>query len=166
MKNKLIALLLTFLLLAPGCGNSEAPSNSTSKSSSSNTSISPVYETGSIEKELQDYAVDVIAENYSNIDINSISINQDLGTEEDSDYIILVNLTWNQKNSASTSKEVLALYSEDFAARIGSGQSLINEISIFWTVPYLDNATAKWSYEKNGNGMYLSDNMMDSIFDE
>lgn len=30
-------------------------------------------------------------------DIDSITVNEDLGTEEDGDYVVLVNLTWKQK---------------------------------------------------------------------
>ena len=61
---------------------------------------------------------------------------------------------------------MLEMYSSDFAARIGSDQPAVNEVAIFWTVPYLDNANAKWAYERNGEGMYLSDNMMDSVFNQ
>lgn len=139
---------------------------SQSISTSEDISVQPEYEDGSPKKELQDYAVNIIIENYNSTEIDSLSINDALGTDEPDDYIILVNLIWNAKNSASTSKDVLELYSEDFAAQIGRDQSSVKEIAIFWTIPYLNNATAKWSYEREGDGMYLSDNMMDSIFNE
>ncbi len=131
----------------------------------SSISIEPIYEEGSLEKELQDYAVKIITENYTYTDIESLTVNENLGTEEDGDYIILARLTWNQKNKASTSQDMLSMYSSDFAARIGMDQPSVNEVTIFWTVPYLNNANAKWSYERNDDGMYLSDNMMDSVFD-
>lgn len=132
----------------------------------SSISIEPIYEEGSLEKELQDYAVKIITENYTYTDIESLTVNENLGTEEDGDYIILARLTWNQKNKASTSQDMLSMYSSDFAARIGMDQPSVNEVAIFWTVPYLNNANAKWSYERNDDGMYLSDNMMDSVFDQ
>lgn len=128
--------------------------------------IEPEYENGSAEKGIQDYAVSIIAENYTDTDINEIAINENLGTEEGGDYIILARLTWNVKNSGSMSKKMLEMYSSDFAARIGNDQLAVNEVAIFWTVPYLDNANAKWAYERNGEGMYLSDNMMDSVFNQ
>ncbi len=128
--------------------------------------IEPEYEDGSIEKEIQDYAANVISENYTDTDIQQIEINENLGTEEDGDYIILTRLIWNTKNSGHTSKEMLEMYSSDFAARIGNEQPSVNEVAIFWTVPYLDSANAKWAYERNGDGMYLSDNMMDSVFNQ
>lgn len=132
----------------------------------SSISIEPIYEEGSLEKELQDYAVKIITESYTYTDIESLTVNENLGTEEDGDYIILARLTWNQKNKASTSQDMLSMYSSDFAARIGTDQPSVNEVAIFWTVPYLNNANAKWSYERNDDGMYLSDNMMDSVFDQ
>ncbi len=143
--------------------NSDDPEEETADSS---ISIEPVYEEGSSEKELQDYAVKIIMENYTYTDIESISINDDLGTDEEGDYIILARLIWNQKNKASTSKEMLSMYSSDFAARIGIEQPSVSEVAIFWTVPYLDNASAKWSYERVDAGMQLSDNSMDSVFNE
>lgn len=153
--------LLLFVLILSGCGDSK-PNASNSK----NVSVYPEYEDGSPKKELQDYAVNIILNNYNDTDIDSISINDNLGTDDPNDYIMLVHLTWNTKNSASTSKKVLELYSEDFAAQIGRDQSSVKEIAIFWTVPYLNNASAKWSYERMGDGMSLSDNMMDSAFNE
>ena len=129
-------------------------------------SVEPAYEDGSTEKEIQNYAVNIIIDNYTDTDIEQMEINENLGTEEDGDYIILARLTWNTKNSGTSSKEMLVMYSSDFAARIGAEQPAVNEVAIFWTVPYLDNANAKWAYERKDEGMYLSDNMMDSVFSQ
>lgn len=52
--------------------------------------------------------------------IDRITINDDLGTEADGDYIALVYLTWNQKNTEKTSKKMLEMYSSDLAATLGS----------------------------------------------
>ena len=129
-------------------------------------SIAPEYEDGSVEKDIQNYAAKIIKEDYTDTDIQELAINENLGTEESGDYIILARLTWNVKNSGSTSKEMLEMYSDDFAARIGKDQLAVNEIAVFWTVPYLDDANAKWAYERSGEGMYLSDNMADTIFSD
>lgn len=84
--------------------------------------------------------------------IDRITINDDLGTEADGDYIALVYLTWNQKNTGKTSKKMLEMYSSDLAATLGEQNSSVNEIAIFWTVPYL-NDTAKCSYKRNGGSL-------------
>lgn len=162
MNKKLVSLsLLLSIFILSGCGNSKPAATA-----SENISVQPEYESGSPQKKLQDYAANIILENYSDTDIDTLSINDNLVTDEPDDYIILANLTWNVKNSASTSKDVLELYSEDFAAQIGRDQPSVKEISIFWTVPHLNNATAKWSYERSDSAMYLSDNMMDSVFND
>lgn len=128
--------------------------------------IAPEYEDGSIEKDIQNHAANIIKEDYTNTDISEIAINENLGTEEVGDYIILARLTWNAKNSGSMSRKMLEMYSDDFAARIGNDQPSVNEVAIFWTVPYLGDANAKWAYERNGEGMYLSDNMTDTVFSD
>ncbi len=186
MKRRIATLLLTLILAisvtACGGNTSETDDSIDSKEMDENNlseqdisdsveyeeiiSITPEYEDGSVEKDIQNYAANIIMENYIETVIDSISINENLGTEEDGDYIILARLTWNAKNSGTLSKEMLEMYSSDFAARIGKDQLAINEVAIFWTVPYLNDANAKWAYERKGEGMYLSDNMMDTAFSD
>lgn len=102
---------------------------------------------------------------YDYTDVDSISINKDYGTKTKNDYIALVNLTWEQKNSASLSKEMISMYSEDLAAFVGKKCKNVHEICIFWTVPYLNDASAKCSYERKHGGMYSTDTIFDYNFD-
>ena len=104
-----------------------------------------------IEANLRSYVSD-----YDYTTIDSITINEDAGTDTPDDYIALVNLTWSQKNSQETTKKMLDMYSQDMAARIYKDSSSVQEICIFWTIPYL-NASAKWSFERGSNGMYATD---------
>ena len=112
----------------------------------------PLSETDAIKEVIKNR----IEEKYNGTDIDSITINEDSGTEETGNYIALVYLTWNVSNSAKTSKEMLEMYSEDLAAIVAEGCSNVQEIAVFWTVPYL-NGSAKCAYERKGDGMYLSD---------
>ena len=106
-----------------------------------------------------------IGDEYTYTDIDSITINENLGTEDvEGDYIALVNVTWTQMNKGPTSKKMLSMYSEDLAAYIGEECPNVQEIAIFWTVPYLDNANAKCAYERKGDGMYEMDMMWDNAF--
>lgn len=106
-----------------------------------------------------------IGDEYTYTDIDSITINENLGTDDvDDDYIALVDLTWTQMNKGPTSKKMLSMYSEDLAAYIGEECPNVQEIAIFWTVPYLDNANAKCAYERKGEGMYEMDMMWDNAF--
>lgn len=107
---------------------------------------------------------DRIFEEYDQTRVDHVSINEDLGTKKDGDYIALVYLIWNVKNSGSMSKRMISMYSEDLAATVGKECSNVQEITIFWTVPYLDDASAKCSYERKSGGMYETDTMFDSNF--
>ena len=92
---------------------------------------------------------------YTAIDDIVVNDNMERG---DGTYIVLVYLTWNQKNSQSTTLDMLDMYSSDFAATIGEDFPKVDQVALFWTVPYHNNATAKWSYYRSGDNMYLEDN--------
>lgn len=104
-----------------------------------------------IQANLRSYVSD-----YDYTTIDGITINDDAGTTAPDDYIALVNLTWSQKNSQETTEKMLDMYSQDMAARIYKDSSNVQEICIFWNVPYL-NASAKWSFERGSDGMYKTD---------
>lgn len=113
-----------------------------------------------IEKVLNDR----IIEKYTYTDIDSITINDNLGTDEEGDYVALVYLTWNVKNSGKTSKEMLKMYSADLAATLAEQNETVKELAIFWTVPYL-NDNAKCSYERLPNGFTEMDMAWGSAFE-
>lgn len=132
----------------------------TSESMEASSSDEPNTPQGIIEQVIRNR----IGEEYTYSEIDRITINDNLGTDATDDYIALVYITWNQKNSGKTSKEVLKLYSDDLAATIGEQCENVQELAIFWTVPYLNNANAKCAYERKGNGMYEMDMMWDTAF--
>ena len=105
-----------------------------------------------------------IDENYTLTDLDDITVNEDMGTDEDGDYVVLVNLTWNQKNKGSTSQEMLDLYSSDIAARTYKDLPEVQELCIFWTVPYLNDGKAKISFERTDGGMVYTDKVFDEKF--
>lgn len=96
-----------------------------------------------------------VSSNFDKTSVDSVTVNDDLG--KGSGYIALVNLTWNVKNSAETSKKVLEMYSDDLAATIAAKYSSVNEIAVFWKVPYLTNNTSKWSYSCTEGKAYSMD---------
>lgn len=113
-----------------------------------------------VKKTIQGY----IDANYTFTSIDSIDVNPNLGTEATGDYIALVHLTWDQKNSGKTSRDMLDMYSQDMAVRIYSDLPEIQELAVFWTVPYLNNGTAKMSFERTSNGMRITDSIFDKNF--
>ena len=125
--------------------------NSNSSSLAETTRYTVLTDEDYIQANLRSYVSD-----YDYTTIDSITINNDAGTDTPDDYIALVNLTWSQKNSQETTEKMLDMYSQDMAARIYKDSSNVQEICIFWNVPYL-NASAKWSFERGSNGMYKTD---------
>ncbi len=121
----------------------------------------PESEQSKVEKKVQEY----IDAYYTKTEIDSITVNEDLGTDVDGDYIALVRLTWNVSNSAELSKEVLDIYSSDMASRMYKDLPEIQELAVFWTVPHLNNGSAKISFERKDDGMYYTDTVFDSNFD-
>lgn len=155
----LSALVLCLLLCA--CGTKQDGTNASSEIELSTTAEETVAltEKEQIEKSLSER----IEEEYYNTVIDGITINDDLGTEKEDDYIALVHLTWNTRNSGKLSKTVLKMYSDDLAATLAEENDSVQEIAIFWTVPYL-NDTAKCSYERVPNGFRVMDEMWGGAF--
>ena len=60
-------------------------------------------------------------------------------------------------------KEMLKMYSDDLAATLANENDTVQEIAIFWTVPYL-NDTAKCSYERVPDGFVVMDEMWGNAF--
>jgi len=182
MKRKLLAVLCCIVLfssvfLALGCSKEEEnPKDNTSDNTVSQEDVSTLstdnttadLEEMSEDEKIKSTVSSIIKENYSSTVIDSISINENLGTETEGDYIVLAYLTWNVKNTASTTLEMMALYSEDFAARIGSDVPNVSEISVFWTIPYHSESdvAVKYSYERKDDGMYQTDKMIASFLNQ
>lgn len=107
----------------------------------------------------------IVEEYYSSTDITNIAINENHGTEDDGDYIALVYLTWNVKNKPDTTKQMLSMYSEDFAARIGTDIQNVSEFTVFWTVPYYSEVetAVKYTYARVEGGMIQTDCLIGNI---
>lgn len=133
---------------------------STANSAQTSESSTPISEKDQVEATLRG----IVAEYYDDTDVSAVTINENLGTDETDDYVALVYLTWNVKNSKGTTKEMLAMYSEDFAARVGMELEHVTDFAVFWTVPYYSasDTIAKYSYERKGGGMYQTDAMIGS----
>lgn len=92
-----------------------------------------------------------INKNYKDTDIDSITINND--------SIALVHLTWNVKNTAGTTKDMLKMYSDDLAATMAAEHKELTEIAVFWKVPYL-SSDCKWHYECKDGKAFMDDSFV------
>ena len=64
--------------------------------------------------------------------------------------------TFDMPNKADTAKKTISMLAEDMAARVGQDLSDVNELCIFWDVPYLES-DAKTQFERKDNGMAIGD---------
>lgn len=82
-----------------------------------------------------------------------------MSTDQDNKLIALVHLSFDFKNSAQTSYNMVEMFSDDLASKIGTDKNTINQIAVFWKVPYIgeDETLAKFSYERSGEHMIITD---------
>ncbi|WP_060668225.1 hypothetical protein [Oceanobacillus caeni] len=127
-------------------------------------SQSETDETTDIQNQIESEAKTYI-EDYNDTSIKDIKINEDLGTGEG--YITLVYLSFDAKNTAGTSKDMIEMYSNDLGARLADNKD-VNEVTVFWEVPYLhegDNI-AKYNMQRQGDGMAIKEEYFDpNIFE-
>lgn len=119
-----VAVLLATLTLIGGCGNQEpsdtatesAPDTEVTTTGAASAAETPVVltETQKIEKILTDR----IAEQCTMTQIDRITINDDLGTEADGNYIALVYLTWDQKNIGMLPKYLITSSSKTLTSML------------------------------------------------
>ena len=158
-----MAMAVCACIALAGCGGSSAPSSGAAAESSASFATegyAATYDAGTPEGTIEGVIAARVADKMASTDIDGITVNAD--ASNDGKYIALVNLTWNVKNSAETSKKMLAMYSEDLAATLANESPDVSEVAVFWTVPEL-GATAKVSYASNGTGMMLADEMWDGF---
>ncbi|WP_053215878.1 hypothetical protein [Bacillus altitudinis] len=101
----------------------------------------------------------IVEDNYKSASIEKIEINQDMSTDQDNKLIALVYLSFDFKNSAQTSYNMVEMFSDDLASKIGTDNNTINQIAVFWKVPYIDEeeTLAKFSYERSGEHMIITE---------
>lgn len=101
----------------------------------------------------------IVEDNYKAASIEKIKINLDMSTDQDNKLIALVYLSFDFKNSAQTSYNMVEMFSDDLASKIGTDNNTINQIAVFWKVPYIDEdeTLAKFSYERSGEHMIITD---------
>ena len=96
-----------------------------------------------------------VSNNYEDSVVDDVAVNDDVHDKKG--RVVLVNLTWNRNNSEATTKDMLSRYSDDLAAHLNDSFSSVNEVAVFWTVPYLNDKTFKYQYSRTDNGMALTD---------
>lgn len=118
-------------------------------------------------KDIEKTIKDRVSDEYSRTVIKKIDINENLGTDEEDDYIVLPHLKWDVQNRPKMTREMLEMYSDDLAATLAKHKN-ITEITIFWEVPYHleGNNIAKMNYSRSGDGMAIGERWYDPLIRE
>ncbi len=98
-----------------------------------------------------------IKEQYHNVTIDDIRINDDLGRDEEGYYIVLVDLRFEVKNRRKTANEMMRMYSDDLVAILAKkGIESISEACVFWEDEY-NNRNLKYAYKFTDGNFYIMD---------
>lgn len=96
---------------------------------------------------------------YLNTTISEIKLNDNLGTDIEGDYILLVYGSFDIKNSKETGNKVLRMYADDLMATLaGEGIVEVVEGAVFWKDDY-NNRTVKYAYEYKDGEFFITDVM-------
>lgn len=126
-----------------------------------NEYLASPYDEDSEEMKIARLVSDHIQSEFDVTDINKITVNKNLGTDDSDDYVLLIDLAWNRMNGVDTTKDMMRMYCDDLAAYTVKENSKVQEIALFWTIPYHKETgvSAKCSYEQRNGNMYLTDKM-------
>lgn len=118
------------------------------------------------EEEIQAFVQSIVDEDLNRTVINSNDVNYNAG-QDDGTYLALPKLTWEVKNSADTTRDMLKQYSDHLAAKLAE-ESDISDVTVFWEVPHHkegDNV-AKFEYSRQDDGMAIGDVWYDELIRE
>ncbi|MEY8304162.1 hypothetical protein [Anaerosalibacter bizertensis] len=96
---------------------------------------------------------------YNKVAIEDITINDDMGRDEEGYYIALIRLKFGPKNRINTANEMMRMYSDDIVATLANkGIEDISEAVVFWEDEY-NNRSLKYAYEFKDGKFYVMDIM-------
>lgn len=120
-----------------------------------------VKESESTDEKIKRELEGIVSKDLNSTSITEIAVNNYQG--EADKYIVLPHLVWDVPNSKETTVEMLEMYSDHIAANLYE-QGSIEEITVFWEVPYHleGESIAKFNYIRNANGMAKNDKWLAS----
>lgn len=102
---------------------------------------------------------------WNDISINKISIDPNLKTSKENDYIVSLYLTYNKKDTSGTIKDMLKFYNTEIGF-MADDLTSISELTIFWKVPYLNSDgtnIARANLLRNSSVLYPEEEWFDNL---
>nr|WP_088327958.1 hypothetical protein [Bacillus cereus] len=69
--------------------------------------------------------------------IKKIEVNENLGTDNPDDYILLLHLSFDTKNTKQTTKEMIDMHNNEIGVKVAKELKNVQEVAIFWEAPYI-----------------------------
>ncbi len=106
-----------------------------------------------------------VKDQYPGTTVEKLDVNVNANVENA--YIVLPFLKWDVKNRPKMTREMLETYSDDLAATLAKYEN-INDITVFWEVPYHKEGTnvSKQSYTRSGDQMSVGEKWYDPLIRE
>lgn len=86
----------------------------------------------------------------SSTTLESLNVNENLGTDSNKDVVVLANLSWSRKNYEGTTRQMLKMYSDNLAATLAPELADGSEIALFWHADYTGLDIKHSYYIENG----------------
>lgn len=129
--------------------------NTSTDDTSTDTEESYLFE---IQRDIEGalYSIDEI-DFTGNTVVNSVTVNENAGTENTDDVIVLVNLTWYTKNREDQTRKVIEILSNRIARKLENHLPNESELTLFWDADFT-GLSIKHSFYKRDNEMYIYNN--------
>ncbi|PDM37829.1 hypothetical protein CMV37_11975 [Bacillus cereus] len=92
--------------------------------------------------------------------IKKIEVNEHAGTDNPDDYILLLHLSFDTKNTKQTTKEMIEDHNNEIGVKVAKELKNVQEVAVFWEAPYIkkgDNIV-KANLERSGDKMMFKEN--------
>lgn len=109
---------------------------------------------------------EIVSNDLNRTEIDRITINENMG-REDGSFVVLIHLIYDIKNSKSSTKETIEMFSSHVFANIVNPE-LVSDGAIFWQVPFYETepneVLAKFSFiEEDGKALIKEESFYNTL---
>lgn len=106
-----------------------------------------------------------IAKELMSTSINKIEVNKNVSSNNPNDYDLVLHLSFDAKNTKKTTKKMLETYNNEIGARVGKVLNKVQELTIFWEVPFIQKGTniVKANLKRSEDNMLFKDTWVASV---
>lgn len=170
---KKLFILLLALIMAVGiaaCGSTSSTQPEEAAQEETPEAVEEVVEDAAPltpQEEIEAWARETLeSKRYLGVVIDSIEVNENLGTDAEGDYILLAYVTFDMKNKADTALNTISLQAEDFAALTGTEQPDVSEVVTTRMHPFTcgdQNFAYRLVCQRSGDGMTIVDKLINPL---